>query len=150
MAWVATAIAGASFVTSLYGASQQRKAGKQSKELGRENAAFIAMESAEEARRLLLSQEQVRGTAKHRIAASGFRSGKDSMGASHKAYLTNLKSVQEGELDWLKKSSLSRQKIAELGGQMQQTQMNAAAFGSYAQAGNAAFSAYNTIQNRPG
>lgn len=144
MVWVGTAIAAVGFVTSMMGAHEQRKAGKKGKQLGIENAAFIAMESAEEKRRLKMQQEQDTGTAKHRIAASGFRSGKESMGKSHQAYLANLEQVQQSELDWITKSSLSRQKIAEMGGQMVQQQMKAAALGSYASAAGHGFAAYSS------
>ena len=140
--WISVGISAVSFIGSLFGASEKKKAARKAEALGGLNASFIAQESAEETRRLRESQERTTGTAKLGIAASGFRSGEKSMGASHKAYLANLKQVQQSELDWIGKSSLSRQKIAKMGGQAQASQLRASAIGDYASAASSGFEAY--------
>ena len=147
MSWVSVGVAGVGFVSSLFGSSQKRKAAKEAKQLGIANAANIKMESEEEARRLRLAQEQTTGKAKLGIAASGFRSGKKSMGGSHKAYLANLKSVQQSELDWIAKSSRSRQDIARRGGNVAASQLTAGSYDSLASAAGFGIQGYGALKS---
>ena len=142
MAWYAV---GVTIATSLYGASQSRKAGKQAEELGGINAAFIREETAEESRRLRFEQEKTSGRSRSVIAASGFRSGKRSMGASSQAYLKQLKDVQQKELAWLQKSGESRADIARRGGLLEGKKLKTQAVGLYGQAISAGIQGY---QNR--
>ncbi|NGX26704.1 MAG: hypothetical protein K940chlam6_00629 [Chlamydiae bacterium] len=101
MAWIAVGIAVVGVATSVYGASQTRKAGKAAEQLGGVNAAYIQQETAEEARRLKFEQQKTRATSRATIAASGFRSGVSTMGFSQKEYMSQLQRIQSSELAWL-------------------------------------------------
>ena len=141
--WLAVA-AISSIGSSLYGAKQASDAGKDAEALGRLNASYIGEETAEQTRRLRFEQKRTTGRARLGIAASGFRSGEESMGASSRAYLSTLKSVQEQELAWLGKSGSSRAEIARKGGQAAGAELKASSYGMYGQAiGSAATLAYN-------
>ena len=139
MAWFAV---GVTVATSLYGASQARKAGKASEELGGINAAFIREETAEESRRLRFEQEKTSGRSRAVIAASGFKSGRRTMGASSRAYLKQLKDVQQRELAWLQKSGASRADIARRGGLIEGQRLKSQAVGLYGQAISAGIQGY--------
>ena len=139
MAWFAVGI---TVATSLYGAKQARKAGKQSEELGRMNAVFIGQETAEESRRLVFEQQQIAGRSRSVIAASGFKSGAKTIGASSKAYLLRLKDVQQKEMAWLRRSGFSRANIARQGGVAEGQRLKSQAVGLYGQAISAGIQGY--------
>ena len=145
MAWFAVGI---TVATSLYGASQSRKAGKQSEELGRVNAAFIRQETAEESRRLRFEQAKTAGRSRAVIAASGFRSGGKTVGASSRSYLQQLKEVQQKELAWLQKSGTSRANIATRGGQVEGQRLKSQATGLYGQAISTGLQGYSMFKDR--
>lgn len=131
--WLAIA-AGSSIISSLFGAMSSRKAASETEALGQSNASYILQETAEQSRRLRFEQNQVSAGVRAAIASSGFRSGKDSMGASHKAYQKTMKQVQESELNWLQKSGKSRADIAIRGGISQATQLRSQAVGLFGSA----------------
>ena len=143
MAWFAVGI---TVATTLYGASQSRKAGKAAEELGGVNAAYIREETAEETRRLRFEQERTLGRSRAVIAASGFRSGKESMGASSRAYMATLKDVQEKELTWLQKSGESRADIAQRGGMVEGQRLKSQATGLFGQAISTGLQGYGVYQ----
>ena len=134
-------------VSSLFGGSAKRKAAKKAERLGGLNADYIGEETAEQKRRLGFEQSQTRATTRTNIAASGFRSGADSMGASHQTYLKTMKTQQKSEMDWLSKSGKSRSQIAREGGDIEAAQLRASAFGDYARAGQGLFGIYSEIKN---
>ncbi len=146
MAWFAIGIAAVGVATSVYGAVQSKKAGKEAEVLGGMNAAFIRQETAEEARRLRFEQERTLGRSRSVIAASGFRSGKKSMGASSKAYMTTLKGVQQKELAWLAKSGASRADIAQRGGMVEGQRLKSQATGLFGQAIMTGLQGFGTYQ----
>ncbi len=115
MPWLAIA-AGAKLLGGIFGAISSRRAAKDTLALADANAGYIKAESAEEGRRLAYNQERTRGTVRATIAASGFKSGKDTQGASSKAYESELKDVQQRELNWIYQSGRSRADIARRGG----------------------------------
>ena len=132
MPWLAIA-AGASALSSLFGAKRTREASKEALALGKANASYIVQETAEQQRRLKFEHSRTRATARAGVAASGFRSGKDSIGASQKAYQTTLARVQKEELAWLGKSGRMRADIAVRGGQAESNVLrsqSASMFGS--------------------
>ncbi len=147
MVWLAAAGLAISVVGSLFGASQASKAAKKAERLGALNADYIGEETAEQKRRLRFEQGKTTATAKTNIAASGFRSGARTQGASHTAYMKSMKTQQQSELDWLTKSGESRAKIAREGGDMAASQMKAQTFGHYARAGESLFGLANEIKN---
>lgn len=116
--WAAIS-AGSSVLGGLFGRSGAKEAARRARELGRLNSRFIIDESREQSRRLRYEFERTKGSARATIAGSGFRSGRDSMGSSHKAYLAELTDVQNKELAWLDRSAQSRSKIARMGGESQ-------------------------------
>ena len=139
--WLAIA-AGASVVSSLFGAVSSRKAASETEALGQSNASYILQETAEQSRRLRFEQDQVRAGVRTAIASSGFHSGRDTIGASHKAYQKTMAQVQSSELSWLQKSGKSRADIALRGGQSQATQLRSQAVGLF---GSAVTSAAKSI-----
>ena len=134
MTWFAVGIAAIGVGTSLYGASQARKAGKSAEALGAASSKYILEETAEETRRLRFEQSKTRGRSRAVIAASGFRSGAESIGGSSKAYLKQLRDVQSRELAWLQKSGASRADIARRGGAIEGQRLKSQATGLYGQA----------------
>jgi hypothetical protein len=147
MPWMAVAGLALDVVGSLFGASKSRQAGKDARKLGISNQNFILAETAEEKRRLGLQHEQTVGTAIAGIAGSGFRSGEDSMGGSHRSYLSTLKSEQQKELDWLTKSGQSRGRIAREGGGVVSSQLQSQAVGQFADAAKGVFSIVDEVRN---
>ena len=148
MAWFSVAISVIGVATSLSAAKQARKAGRQSEELGRMNAVFIGQETAEESRRLVFEQQQIAGRSRSVIAASGFKSGAKTIGASSRAYLLRLKDVQQKELAWLQKSGRSRANIAKAGGISEAQRLKSQATGLYGQAISTGLQGYSAFQNR--
>lgn len=146
MAWPAVAALGLQVVSSLFGANASSSAASKARRLSNKNALFIGAEGAEQKRRLAFGHQQTRSTTRTNIAASGFRSGKQSMGGSHRAYLRSMKNQQSRELDWITRSTKSRQDIARAGGQIISDQMKAQAFGQYAKAGQALFGIYDEVR----
>ncbi len=147
MPWVAVASLALGVVSSLFGASASRSAEKKARRLGGLNASYIIEETQEQKRRLGFEQKQTTATTKTNIAASGFRSGSTSMGASHQSYLSTMKAQQKSEQDWLSKSGRSRALIAREGGNIAAQQMKAQTFGHYAKAGESLFGIYSEIKN---
>ena len=130
MPWLAIA-GGAKLLGGLFGSSRSRRAAKEARALGEANATYIEAETAEQSRRLGFSQSRTRGTVRSQFAASGFRSGKESRGASQSAYLKTLSKVQKSELDWISKSGASRADIARRGGQMESNRLKAQGTGMF-------------------
>ncbi len=122
MPWLAIA-GGIKLLGGLFGARSSIRAGKDTKILAGMNANYIRQETYEQSRRLKFQQERTRGTVRANIAASGFRSGKKTKGASFKAYESVLAREQKSELDWLYKSGKSRANIAIRGGDSQARQL---------------------------
>ncbi len=147
MAWISVGIAVVGVGTSLYGASQSRQAGKEAKILGGLNADYILEETAEETRRLRFEQQRTLGTARAGIAASGFRSGAESIGGSQKAYLTQLKDVQQRELAWMQKSGASRADIARKGGAVEGRRLKSQSIGLYGQALTSGLQGFSDYKN---
>lgn len=148
--WLAVASV-ANIGSSLFGISEARGAAGDAEQLGRLNATYIRTETGEQMRRLKFEQDRTTGRAKLGIAASGFRSGERSMGGSHRAYLSTLADVQQGELDWLQKSGAQRAEIAKRGGQAAGAELKASTIGMYGQAiGAGANLAYNWQAGTPG
>ena len=145
MAWIAVGIV-VGIGTSLYGASQSRKAADQAVQAGAASGAYIEQETAEEARRLKFEQSKTRGTTRAVIAASGFRSGEKSMGSSQKAYLKTLEDVQSKELAWLQKSGASRADIARRGGYVEGQRLKSQAVGLLGQAVSTGLQGYATFK----
>lgn len=133
MPWLAIA-SGISAFSSLFGAKRLKDSSKDAAALGRANADYIRQETAEQQRRLKEEQSRTRGTLRAGIASSGFRSGKDSTGASHKAYTQALKNAQQRELDWIGKSGRSRADIATRGGQAEASVLRSQAAGMFGSA----------------
>ena len=149
MTWIGVGIAVVGVGVSLYGASQSRQAGKAAEAAGAASGKYIQEETAEEARRLKFEQSKTRATTRATIAASGFRSGAASVGASHKAYMKQLEDVQSKELAWLYKSGASRADIARRGGYVEGQRLKSQAVGLYGQALTAGLGGIQTYQNRP-
>ncbi len=121
-AWIMIA-AGAQLAQGLFGASASSTAANQTLDLARSNVSYINQEAEEQKRRLKFTHSRTRATARATQAASGFTSGKKTMGASARAYQKTLKDVQQSELDWITKSAKSRADITLRGGQMQASQL---------------------------
>ena len=134
MSWVNVGVATVGIIGGILGSKEKKKAADQARQLGSANASYILAETAEQKARLKFEQERTRGTARTRIAGSGFRSGRESMGGSQAAFLSTLKSVQKREQDWLSKSGKSRADIARRGGESQasvlQSQSTSLLFGA--------------------
>ena len=122
--WLMVA-AGAQLAGGIFGSKASGDAANQAIDLSRANAWYIQQETNEQKRRLEFEQGRTRASARLRAAGSGFRSGKKSMGASSKAFLSTLKDVQQSELDWITTSGKSRADIALRGGQSQASQLRA-------------------------
>ena len=146
MAWISIGIAVIGVGTSLYGARQSTKAGKAAEEAGAASGKYILEETAEETRRLRFEQGKTRATSRAVIAASGFRSGAESMGSSQRAFMSTLKDVQASELAWLEKSGASRAEIARKGGVAQGRALKTQAVGLYGQAITAGLKGWGSYQ----
>ncbi len=120
--WLAVA-AGSKVIGALFGGSAANKAAGQAQDLAKANVSYISQEAVEQKRRLRFEQERTMGTAKAGVAASGFRSGKESMGASQRSYLDTLADVQKKELDWITRSATSRSNIAKRAGDSAASQL---------------------------
>ena len=149
MTWIAVGIAAVGVATSIYGASQSRKAGKSAEQAGAASGKYILEETAEETRRLRFEQSKTRATSRATIAASGFKSGVSTMGFSHKEYMKQLQGVQTAELAWLQKSGASRADIARRGGVVAGKTLKSQAVGLYGQALTSGLQGFQAYQNRP-
>jgi len=136
-----------SVISSLFGASESKKAEKRALRLGGMNADLILAETAEQKRRLGFEQQQTTATTKTNIAATGFRSGETTMGGSHRTFLKTMKTQQQSEMDWLTQSGTSRAGIARAGGESAASQMRSQTFGHYAKAGESIFGIYSEFKN---
>lgn len=106
----------ASAAVSLFGGMSARKdaraAAAQQRELGKQSAQYIRDEGAESLYRKQYAFGQTESMTKALSAASGVG------GVSRNRYSESMKREHTRELDWMKKSTDSRAKIAKLGGQM--------------------------------
>ena len=134
MAWISVGIAAVGVATSIYGASQSRKAGKSAEAAGAASGQYILAETAEETRRLRFEQSKTRATSRATIAASGFHSGISTMGFSQKEYMSQLQRIQTSELAWMQRSGASRADIARRGGYVEGQRLKSQAVGLYGQA----------------
>ena len=89
----------------------QKRAASEAERLGRENAAMIEAETAEQARRVREEQLQTQSLAQARAAASGAKGG------SIDIYAEEMITEQKRQLDWLKQSGESRARLAIMSGQ---------------------------------
>lgn len=119
MSWINVGVSAIGVVGGILGSGEKKDAAKRARQLGEANAAYIAAETTEQKARLTFEQGRTRATARTRIAGSGFRSGKETMGGSQAAFLSTLRNVQKREQDWLSKSGRSRADIARRGGESQ-------------------------------
>ena len=129
--WVQYAIAGAQIATSLAGGiSGSRKAGN----LADANIALIEMETKETLRRMENEQKVLEGEANVRASASGF-----TKKGSIEKYFTDLKTEYGNQVDWTKRVSAQRKKVARAGGSAAESQIKSTAIGGALQgAGNMA------------
>lgn len=107
-------LAGASAGLSLFGGMSARSdaqdAARQQRELGILNAGYIREEGAEQLRRREFTMDRVEGRTSALNAASGLG------GKSQQLYFKEMKKQHGYELDWMRKSTESRAKIAKKGG----------------------------------
>ena len=145
-AWIAIA-AGAQIGSAILGSNASNTAANQALDLSRTNAWMIQQETNEQTRRLKFSQGRTRAKTRATQAASGFRSGKRSMGASARAYEKTLASVQQSELDWIQKSSKSRIDLVLKQGTMEsanlRTQATGQLFGGVASAASTLYKGFS-------
>lgn len=112
---------------ALYGAYKQSEAGWQAREDARANAADIAAEGAESARRLKKEQDKVLAETKARAAASGIQAG-----GTLDVYLSEMRKNFELERAWVSKSTFSKAAAERRGGRYQQSIAQAGAWGTIA------------------
>ena len=113
LAAAAVVSVGASIFGGISAKKDSDAAAKQQEELARANAKYIGQEGAEQTRRTLFEQKQVRGTVQAISAGTGLGGGR-----SRSAYQQMMLAQHGKELDWIKKSVTSRQDIAIRGGGM--------------------------------
>lgn len=101
---IASAAVGA--VAHLSAAERFDESGEEARALAERNAALIEAESREEGRRLRFQAEKEQSLARARAAASGI-----TMAGSPGLHLAEMEQVLGDELDWLRRSSESRQDI---------------------------------------
>ena len=97
--------------SSMDAARAQDRAASEAERLGRENAAMIEAETAEQARRVREEQLQTQSLAQARASASGAKGG------SIDIYTDEMVTEQKRQLDWLKQSGESKARLAIMGGQ---------------------------------
>ena len=115
-----------SAIMSVMGASKQSKAANMAGELGEKNADLIAEETAEEIRRAEFAQSQ---KTSQTIAAQGM-SGIKMGGGTIDDYVKEMQSVFKGDIDWINKSSASRESIARAEGNYAKAEGKARAWGT--------------------
>jgi hypothetical protein len=115
-----------SFGMSLIGASKQNKAANMAGELGEKNAAAIAEETEEEIRRTELAQQQKTSQTVAAQGVSGIKMG----GGTIDDYVKEMQSVFKSDIDWMKKSSASRESIARAEGHYAKAEGKARAWGT--------------------
>lgn len=116
----------ASFVMSLIGSSKQRSAANQAGAIGEKNAERIAEETEEEIRRTELAQKQKTSQTFAAQGASGIKMG----GGTINDYIKEMETVFKGDIDWMRKSSASRESIARAEGNYAKAQGKAQAWGT--------------------
>ena len=109
---IASAAVGA--IAQFSAAGEFESAGDEARALSERNAALIEAESREEGRRLKFQAEKEQSLARARAAASGI-----TMAGSPGLYVSEMENVMQDELDWLRKSSESRQDITRRTGEYQ-------------------------------
>ena len=97
--------------SSLDAARAQDRAAAEAERLGRENAAMIEAETAEQARRVREEQLKTQSLTQARAAASGAKGG------SIDIYTEEMVTEQKRQLDWLKQSGESKARLAVMGAQ---------------------------------
>lgn len=114
----------ASAAISLFGGMSARKdaraAAAQQRELGKQSGKYIRAEGAENLYRKQYAFGQTESMTKALSAASGVG------GLSNDRYVASMKREHTRELDWMKKSTDSRAKIAVMGGGLAADQTQAA------------------------
>ena len=113
---------------AIYGAYKQHQAGEQAKEDSEANAAAIAAESAEAARRLKKQQELTLSETKARASASGIQAG-----GSVDVYLSEMRKKFDLEQDWIAKSGASAVDIERRKGDYAKEMATTSAWGTIAQ-----------------
>lgn len=118
---------------SVVSAGKQMEAASKAERAAEANARAIEAETAEEARRLRLQQQETEASSRALAAASG------SAGVSQDMYQDFLGNEHAKELAWLKKSGASRAGVTRMQGQSAATSARANAFGTLAQAGTSLY-----------
>ncbi len=110
-----------------YGAYKQSEAGWKAREESREEEKDILAESAEAARRLKKTQDQVLAETKARAGASGIQKG-----GTVDVYLSELRKNFDLERAWISKAGISKAGAAARGGRYQQRIAQTGAWGTIA------------------
>ena len=139
--WWAAAI---STGLQLFGASKQKKAGKQAKVIAGMNVEAEKLESAEQFRRSEMESKQRVGYAKAVAGASGFSV---QPGTSQARYIDALESEDKRQREFALAASGRKQKILKAGGQAAYTSAQAGMWGSLAGAATSAGTAYGMWKN---
>ena len=111
--------------TAYYQYSQGQKAEKAAKQIGEANAARIAEETAEAARRLKKQQEETLSEQRARVAASGIQTT-----GSMTAWLADESDEALAQRRWLEKAGLSQAQSASLAGRRAGASASASATGA--------------------
>ena len=119
--WWQIAAAAISIGSSLIGGN---KAKKQAAQLAAANINLIKAETAEELRRMELTQNQVMGAAQANAAASGFEVSQKFGGTTdYENYFGELEDEYGARKKWTQKQSASRIRVAAAGGSAAKTQI---------------------------
>ncbi len=122
--WWQIAAAGISVASSLFGGG---KAKKQAGRLAAENIKMIELETAEELRRMELTQEQVMGEAHARAAASGFEVNRKFGGdTDYQNYFDELDEEYKARVAWTNKAAAQQKRVVAQGGVNVKSQIGAA------------------------
>jgi hypothetical protein len=133
-----------SVYSGIEAAERQEEAADEAMRIGRENAANIEAETAEQARRLKAQQEQEGAKARAVAASSGLVSSTGTLNT----FLEDLDKGHAESLAWLERSGANRSRIAELsGGYTAQTGYAQASSTRASTAGNAATGASNIYKS---
>ena len=114
---------------SLFGASKQKKAGKQARKIAGLNVEAEKAESAETIRRMTKSAEQQEGYARATAGASGFSIQK---GTSQFNYIKEMVAENTRQRTFAAAASLRKQGILAAGGEAAKTSADASALSSIA------------------
>jgi len=121
---------------SLFGAMDQKRAGKEARAIANMNAEAQRMESAEDIRRTKAQFRQVEGATQAVASGSGFsqKLSRGGVGDSQQRYLASMKKEHGAQLDFAKKAGTRQERILRRGGQLAYQQAKA---GAIASVGNA-------------